>query len=407
MGKARKIDLAHADYTLLVCVLFLVVLGLATIWSATSYRADQIFGDSSKYLRDQLLRVVIGLLLLVVVARTDYRTWLGLAYSFYGFSVLVLAYLLTHGPFVVTQYGASSWLQVGPILFQPSDFARYALILLLARLLVKYRDKLDNLIHGYLMIFAFVLAMVGLIVLEHDMGGAALTMLVALVMFYFAEVPVSVLAATVLTMGTGALSFIMINPYMRKRLGMFIGTAFNHQEGLNYQLKQSLLALAHGGFWGQGAGGGHAKYNFLPMAHNDFIFSMIGEEYGLIGTIGVLTLFVIIVQRGIRIARHAPDGYGRLLAGGVTVCIGSYAIINAAVVTGLLPTTGIPMPFLSYGGTAIVAHLIGVGLLLNVSSQADPAYARAVGWKTYQARLSRSAFQPGSYLSRRPDRIIH
>jgi cell division protein FtsW len=401
MLKNRKIELVQTDYTLLTCILFLVVLGLASVWSATSYRADQIYGDGSRYLRDQFIRVCIGLVLMFFIASHDYRKWLGLAPAAYGACIFLLLLLLTRLPFVVVQNGASSWIKIGPIMFQPSDFARYAMILLLARLLHQNRDKLDDFVRVYLLIFSFALAVVGLIVLEHDMGGAALTMLVALLMFYFAEVPLSYLLASLLSLGTAALSFIVINPYMRKRVTLFVQTVFEHKDGVNYQLKQSLIALAHGGFWGQGAGDSHAKYNFLPMAHNDFIFSLIGEEYGLIGTLGVLALFVLIIQRGIRIAQHAPDGYGRLLAGGITGCIGSYALINAGVVTGLLPTTGIPMPFLSYGGTAIVSHFIGIGLLLNISSQADPAYAKSPGWRTYQDRLNRAAFQNGGYMARR------
>jgi len=366
---------------------------LASVWSATSYRAEQLYGNSNKFFFDQLIRVSLGLALMVVVAKVDYRTWLGLSPWFYFGSLILLLLLFTPLPFVKVQYGARAWYKIGSMMFQPSDFARYAMILLLARVIHKNREKMDDLIHGYLLNFAFAGVIVVLIVLEHDMGGAVLTLLVALMMFFFAEVSLTYLAATILTLSSLAFTYVLINPYMLKRLTM--------RAGENYQLKQSLIALAHGGLLGQGAGDSHAKYNFLPMVHNDFIYSLIGEEYGLLGTLGVLVLFILIIQRGIRIAQQAPDGYGRLLAGGITVCIGSYALLNAAVAVGVLPTTGIPMPFLSYGGTAIVAHFIGVGLLLNISSQAHPAYGKSPGWRTYRERLNRPPFQAGSYMLRR------
>jgi len=397
MPLRRNIDFIRTDYLLLSAVLFLVILGLASVWSATSYRSDAVHNDSTVYVREQLVRVVIGLVLMVIVATRDYRFWMGLSPMAFGASVVALLILVAKVPyFAVKQNGAWGWMNVGGIVFQPSDFARYAMILLLARLIAKKKDRLKELFPDYAVVFGIAAATTALIALEHDMGGALMTIMVALLMLYFAHVPISNLLLSMLSLASLGFSYIMINPYMQKRLASYSGDGKDE-----YQLLQSLTGLAQGGLWGQGIGESHQKYNFLPMNHNDFIFSHIGEEYGLIGTIGVLVIFLIIIHRGIRIAQHAPDGYGRLLAGGVTACIGAYALTNAAVVTGLIPTTGIPMPFLSYGGTSMVTHFIGIGFLLNISSQADPAFAKAPMWNTYQERLNRVAFKAGSYMVRK------
>lgn len=397
MPLRRNIDIIRTDYMLLSAVLFLVVLGLASVWSATSYRADAAYEDSSVYVREQAVRVFIGLAFMIIVATQDYRFWLRWSPLAFALSVAALLILAAKVPyFAVRQNGAWGWMKLGPVVFQPSDFARYAMILLLAKLITKKKDRLADLFPDYAVVFGIAAGTTALIALEHDMGGAFMTIMVALVMLYFARVPISHLLLSMLSLASLAFSYIMINPYMQKRLASFSGTGKD-----DFQLLQSLTGLAQGGLWGQGVGESHQKYNFLPMNHNDFIFSHIGEEYGLIGTIGVLVIFLIIINRGIRIAQHAPDAYGRLLAGGVTVCIGSYALTNAAVVTGLIPTTGIPMPFLSYGGTSMVTHFIGIGFLLNISSQADPAFTKAPMWQTYQERLHRVAFKAGSYMVRK------
>jgi cell division protein FtsW len=397
MSLRRNIDFIRTDYMLLSAVLFLVVLGLASVWSATSYRADAVFDDSGKYAREQAVRILIGLVLMMVFATRDYRFWLGWSPLAFGAGIVALLILVARVPYLtVTQNGSWGWMRLGPVVFQPSDFARYALILFLARMITKKKGKLDDLFPDYALVFGIAAATTALIALEHDMGGAFMTILVALLMLFFAQVPVSNLLLSTLSLASCAFAYVMVNPYMQKRL-----SEFSDEKKSGFQLLQSLTGLAQGGIFGQGIGDSHQKYNFLPMNHNDFIFSHIGEEYGLIGTVAVLVFFMIIIQRGIRIAQHAPDGYGRLLAGGVTACIGSYALVNAVVVTGMMPTTGIPMPFLSYGGTSMVTHFIGIGFLLNISSQADPAFAKAPMWQTYQERLNRVAYKAGSYMSRK------
>lgn len=395
----KKMDWARADFALLTSILILIILGVASIYSASSYRSDIRYGSSEYFFIKQLIRAAIGLLLLWLVTRWDYRSWLLNSTIFYVISLILLAGLLLHVPGTSNRGGADSWYSILGFQFQPSDFARYALMLVLAKKLQDWRDQLDS-VETYLRLFGFTLLIVAPIALQHDMGTALLTLLIAHAMFLFAEVPISYMLITFMSAASLGTVYIRSNPYMLQRITSFFGT---HGGGeVPYQLKQSLIALAQGGLLGQGIGDSRQKYLFLPEAHNDFIFAMIGEEYGLIGTVGVLLLFLVIIHRGMLIARQAPDLAGRYLAGGITACYALYALINAGVATGLLPTTGIPMPFLSYGGTSLVTHLAALGLLLNISAQSSPAYAHSPGWREYKQRVEERSFtQPASTSRRR------
>ncbi|HNW58176.1 MAG TPA: putative peptidoglycan glycosyltransferase FtsW [bacterium] len=395
----KKMDWARTDFALLTCILVLIILGAATIYSASSYRSEMRYGDSAYFFTKQLARIVIGLMLMVWIARRDYHEWLGFAWPLFWISLVLLAILLLHIPFITPRNGARSWINLYFFSFQPSDFARYALITVLAIKLHEWREHLDD-PAVYIQLFGLALLIVGPIALEHDMGTAALTMITVFSLFFIAEIRVSYLAATALSAVSLALLYASFNKYMLIRI-----TDHLHSVGgeMHPHLKQSIIALVQGGIFGMGIGGSRQKYLFLPEAHNDFIYAMIGEEYGLIGTIGVLLLFLMIIHRGLIIARQAPDATGRYLAGGITACYASYALINAGVVIGLLPTTGIPMPFLSYGGTSLVTHLCALGLLLNISAQGSPAYAKSPGWREYRQRVSERAFpEPSRLFAGRP-----
>jgi cell division protein FtsW len=388
IAATKKMDWARADFALLTCILVLIILGAASIYSASSYRSELRYGDSEYFFTKQLIRAFLGLALMVWIARRDYRHWLAESKIYFWVSLGFLGLLVARVPFITPRNGAYSWINILGFTFQPSDFARYALILLLARQLYAWREKLDD-ISVYAKLFGLTLVIAGPIALQHDMGTAALTMLIAFSMFYFAEIRVSYMAATAMSAMSLGLLYIRINPYMLKRLSDHLGAMGGE---MHPHLKQSIVALVQGGLLGQGIGGSRQKYLFLPEAHNDFIFAMIGEEYGLIGTVAVLLLFLVIIHRGLTIAQQAPDLPGRYLASGITACYATYALINAGVVIGLLPTTGIPMPFLSYGGTSLVTHLGALGLLLNISAQSSPAYARSPGWREYKQRIEERNF---------------
>ena len=427
MKKYPGINWMQIDFVLLFSVLFLVILGAAIVYSASSYKADNFVqsqllhraekarqsGDMEKaealqeramtvdgsmyFIKKQAVKIFIGLTLMFLVAAVHYERWLGLSPLFLIGSIALLVLLFTHLPMVVSRDEASRWLRLAGFTLQPSDFARYALILVLVRFLYEFREKLDDW-KVFLSFMGLVLFVVGLVAFEKDLGTAVMITMVAFAVFYFARVKIGYLFLTGMSFFAVALIYLQLNSYMIRRVISFLKPIFGSGEP-SFQIQQSLISFAMGGPMGVGIGNSVQKYEFLPEAYKDMVFSIIGEELGLLGTISVLLIFSVIIYRGMRVARQAPNGYGRLLAAGITACIALYAFINAAVALGLAPTTGIPMPFISYGGSALVSHMIGVGLLLNISSHSAPAYAQFENEQTYRGRIQTMPFFGNSKLS--------
>lgn len=382
--------LARMDFVLLVTTLIVIILGVNMVYSSSSFRAEKLFDNNAHYLVNHLIRLFIGLVVMFIATVVDYRRWLILSPLFFWLAFALLMLLFLPLPIVVTSKGASRWLNIGFMTIQPSDFARYALVLVLARVLTSEREKLED-FGGFLKSVVLVFLIAIPIALEKDLGTAALVTLVAFALFYIAEVKVSYILAAASSCFSAGLFYMGMNNYQFSRFENFINMLWGNGDP-GWHLRQSLISFAEGGFFGKGLGYGQQKYEFLPEAHKDFIFSVVGEELGFIGATLILMLFLVIVYRGIRIAQFAPNGYGRLLAGGISICIASYAFINASVALALLPTTGIPMPFMSYGGSALVSHLAAVGILLNISMQGSKVYSRQEHWRVYNKRLKRPVF---------------
>lgn len=420
MSQENDKNWLHIDFILLFSVLFLVVLGAAIVYSASSFKADNVVrqqllnradaaaeaGDVEKaaalqeqaktvdgstyFIEKQAAKIIIGLLLMVVAGSVHYEKWLGLSPIFLLIGVIFLVLLFTHLPIVISRDEASRWLRIFGLTFQPSDFARYALILVLARFLYEFQEELQNW-KTYLAFLSIIFLVVGLVAFEKDLGTAVLITLIAFSMLFFARVKLGFLFLTGMTFFGVSLIYLQFNPYMIQRVISFLKPLFGVGEP-SFQIKQSLISFALGGPVGVGIGNSIQKYEFLPEAYKDMVFSVIGEELGLFGTLGVLAVFTLILFRGIRIAQSAPNEYGRLLAGGITACIALYAFINAAVTLSLVPTTGIPMPFISYGGSALVSHLIGVGLLLNISRFRTEKQSTYESAQTYYGRVKTMPF---------------
>lgn len=396
-SKNPLIKLTQIDYLLLITVMVLVVFGLSLIYSASSYKAAKTFGSSSYYLQQHFIRILIALVAMIIVAAVDYHFWLKLSPFALLFSFILLLFLFSGSPLVQEVNGAKRWLKIGSIQFQPADFARVALILSFAKSLTQNRERLEDFFKGFLPYIALLSSICILIYLQPDLSTASLIAMVGCIMLFVGGAEIGHLLAVGTSFLTIALFFTNSSGYQLQRLIIYLNRIFNQGE-LPWQAKQSLVSLAQGGLCGQGLGAGRAKYDWLPEPHKDFIFSILGEELGIIGTVGVLVLFLVVVWRGIRIAACAPDGEGRLLAAGITSSIGLYALVNAAVACALVPTTGIPMPFISYGGSSLISNLAAVGLLMNISSQSKESYENYPAWWVYRKRLLR----PGLNGGRRP-----
>ena len=362
-GSARR----DAGFLLGVTV-FLVLAGLLTVYSATSFLAQRQGLPDHYYLRHQASRAVVGLLLLYVLARVDYRIYRRLAWPFLAIVTLALLLLVLPGTEAIAppRNGARRWLELG-MRVQPSELAKFAMVIWTAALAARKGERLRSLRWG-LAAFAVIYLIVGfLILLEPDLSCVALMGLICAIVLFAAGARIGhfillgLLALPVLWESIRAASYRMA------RLVTFLD-AGSDPVGVGYQLQQSLIAVGSGGLLGVGYGESAQKYYFLPEPHNDFAFALVAEEWGLIGVAAIIIAVILIGVLGLRIARRAPDVFGYLLAVGMTALIVVSALVHMGVTMGLLPTTGVTLPFISYGGSNLVISLAAVGILLNIGS---------------------------------------
>jgi cell division protein FtsW len=366
------------DKWLLGAVAVLGAFGLIMVFSSSEALGYILFHNSGYYFQHQILWMGLGLVLALFALGLDYHRLRAMAPVLTGITLLLLLLVLI--PHLgVARNGARRWLGVGGFTFQPAEIAKVVAIIYLARWLEKSGDRIRSFRKGLVPFLLMLGLLVGLVLLEKDLGTSMVLTLIAISMYVVAGARwTHVLALAGLASGALVL-LIKLEPYRYSRLSAF---ANPWADSLNtgFQSVQSVLALGSGGIFGVGLGQSVQKYQWLPEAHTDFIFAIIGEEVGLIGTLFVLGLFCILAWRGYRTALRAPDRFGLLLATGITSWITFQAFINIAAVTLTLPTTGIPLPFVSFGGSSLTISLAAVGLLLNVSAQgAKPVVARRAG----------------------------
>ncbi len=360
---------AQMDRTVLMLVLLLVGLGTVMVYSASSAVAAAQFGDSAWYLKRHLVRVAIGIGVMFLLSRARFTRVVRLGRPLLVISFVSLIIVLIIPGIGGEANGAQRWLLLGPISFQPSELARFALLLWLVDMLVVRHDALDRFQDGFLPIIVPVAAVIALILIEDFSTAVAVAVICAgLILLAGARL----LHFGVIAAAAVPLTWIALvgSEYRRARILAFFEGGSDLQ-GANYQVWQSLIALGDGGLLGKGLGHSAQKLRFLPEPFNDFIFSIIGEELGFIGAMAILLLFLTLVLRGFRIARAAGSSTGALLAAGVSLTTGIYALVNVGVVTSLLPATGLALPFISYGGSSLVISLAGAGLLLSVSRTVD------------------------------------
>jgi len=365
---ARKLK---SDKVLFIATLLLVCTSVVMVWSASAVVTMERNNDPYLFLVKQSLWVLLGLCLVPVVMRIDYRTYRQPVVIWTGL-VLVTAALVAV-LFAAPRNGATRWLIVGPLGIQPSEFAKIVVVMFVAALLERRMERIDELSYALLPIAIVLGGIVGLIVIQPDIGTAVAILMIGAVMIFAAGVNHRYILGLSLAALPALYVLLMSSDYRRRRVTAFLDP-WADPLGDGFQMIQSMIAVSTGGFFGRGLMAGVQKLFYLPEPHNDFIYSVISEELGLIGATVVLACFCVITWRGLRTALRAPDRFGAFLAIGLTTMIAFQAYFNVSVVLGLLPTKGIPLPFVSYGGSSLLINLAGMGILLNVSQHASSSH---------------------------------
>lgn len=347
----------------MVIVLILSLIGLMMIYSASGVLAQKYHHDAAYFLKRQLVWMGLGLSLFFIATRVDYHQVQNGILPIAALVFILLTSVLLFGAEV---NGSQRWLRLGPISFQPSEAAKLFTVIYLAHYVVKKGEKIRNFFEGLAPALVLIALQVMLIAAEPDMGSSATILFLALIILFLGGASLKHL----FLLGAGMVPllayWIMKTPYRKERLLTYLNPSADPSAG-GFQITQSYLALGSGGTVGMGLGEGRQKLFFLPEPHTDFIFSIIGEEFGMLGTLSILLLFLMLLGIGWRIALMTEDPLGRMLAIGITVMIALPALLNMGVVTGLLPTKGLPLPFVSYGGSSLLINWAAVGLLFNVS----------------------------------------
>jgi cell division protein FtsW len=365
---ARKLK---SDKLLFTATLLLVCTSVVMVYSASAVLAMERFQQPYWFLTKQAAWALMGLLLVPIVMRIDYREYRqpAVIWTILAVATAALVAVLFSRPV----NGATRWLGVGPLGVQPSELAKIAVIIFTAALLERRMERIDDLSYSLLPIAIVVGGIVGLILAEPDLGTAAVVAMIAAAMVFAAGVSYRYVLGLALASLPAFYFLVMTSEYRRRRVLAFLDP-WSDPLGTGYQMIQSMTAVGTGGIVGRGLMGGVQKLFYLPEPHNDFIFAVISEELGLVGATVVLACFGVIVWRGLRTAVRAPDRFGAFLAIGLTTMVVFQAFFNISVVLGLLPPKGIPLPFVSAGGSSLLVNLIGMGILLNVSQHASSSH---------------------------------
>jgi cell division protein FtsW len=356
------------DRFLFLVTLALVGFGIAMVFSSSAIMAKEKFGDPNYFAFKQLVSAMLGLAVMFVIMKCDYHLYARPAIVFSMLAIVVALLVLVF--FLTAAANTHRWIQLPGFNVQPSELAKLALIFFLAYFLEKRNGKVNDITFTLIPIGFIVAILAGLIVLQPDLGTAVSLLVVSVTLLFVAGLDVRWLAVSAIFATPVFYLLVFRVKYRRERILAFMNP-WEQPLGRGFQIIQSLLSVASGGLAGLGYMEGKQKLFYLPEAHTDFIFAVVGEELGMIGTCAVLILFGLFFWRGVRAAINAPDLFGFYLGLGITTMICVQAFINMSVVLGLLPTKGIPLPFLSYGGSSFVVMLAAVGILLNVSQQSS------------------------------------
>lgn len=375
-GTSRGVLSTDCDVRVLFIVLFLVGIGVSLVASSSSFFAGETFADHFALLRRHLIRAAIALVVLVVAIKVDYRIYRKLSPMFLLMGVTLLVGLFVFGS---TIRNTPRWFYIPRLnaALQPAEFARVALVFFLAYWITKRGNEFADFKRGFLPAVVAVGVVAGTIAITPNFGTATATLLISLVMLYVGGARIRHLAILGLACVSMAVVATLCVGYVHNRVMAFVNRG-DAVTGQNWQLYQSLVGLGSGGVTGVGLGNSQQQLSWLPDSYTDFIFSILGEELGLIGTLVVSALFLLLVLRALKISRSCNDRFGEMLVVGLGTSVFVYAMLNMMVVTGLFPVTGLPLPFLSYGGSALVVNAFAIGVLLNVSKRRGAKAARPV-----------------------------
>jgi len=357
------------DVWLFGVVLALVLLGVVMVYSASAIIAADRFGDPFFFLKKQLFWALLGGGLLWAALRLDYRRLERLVVPLLIVSIALLVLVLLP-PFGQAINGTRRWFRIGPLSFQPVELAKFALVLYLASFLTRRAEAMRSFWQGLFPILLVAGTMALLTFVQPDLGNSLALVVLTLVLAYLAGAPVKHMAwvaGAALPLVTLA---VALKPYRWRRMVAFVNP-WDDPQGSGFQIIQSFLALGSGALTGRGLGGSKQKLFYLPEPYTDFIFAIVGEELGLIGAVCVLALFAVLIWRGLRVGLRAPDPFGSYLALGLTVMLATQTLVNLGVVMGALPTKGLPLPFVSFGGSALLMTMFSAGVLLNISQHAS------------------------------------
>lgn len=366
--KREKISGGGLDIQLALIVVFLLAFGLISLYSASTVESYKNFGVTNRYIIHQILYGgIIGLCATFFFYKLDYH-WLKKSLPFLLGASIFFLLLVKYSHLGFSAGGASRWLNLGPFSFQPSELVKITIVVYLATWLERKKRVLDDFWQGIFPGLLVTTGIAALILAQPDFGTMFMVVIIAAVMLFAGGINYRHMALGVLAAAVVLFLFIHFEPYRAQRLLTFLNPEIDPR-GISYQVNQSLLAIGAGGPWGYGYGLSRQKYNYLPASYTDSIFAVTAEELGFARVSFIVLGFMLFALKGIKISKNSPDEFGRLLSIGLTAWISIQAMVNIGALSGLLPLTGIPLPFFSYGSSALIANLAAVGILLNVAKK--------------------------------------
>lgn len=354
----------NLDLSLLITVVILVIFGLVMVYDASVVQGLKDFSDSSYYIRQQIVWVVVGILSMIFFSQLDYKKL-----KFFSLPLILSSFLLLIAVFLpglgVSGGGAHRWLNLGSITIQPAEIIKLSGVIFLAAIF----DKGTRFLPFLILVSAVTIVTA---VFQKDLGSSIVFVATVAILYFASGAPFWHFLLSLLLALAALFALIFTSAYRSKRILAFLDP-FSDPQGFTYHISQVLIALGSGGLFGLGLGHSRQKFEYIPQVSTDSIFGIVGEELGFLGAIFLIGLFAFLVVRGFEVAKNCGDNFGKILALGLTSWLGVQAVINLSSMTALLPLTGIPLPFISYGGSALVANLTAVGILLNISKQASPS----------------------------------